>query len=263
MLWKLLKYDFRSMFKQFAFIWPAALLLALVNRFILPFENNEANVSIENGELLAVITITVFIGVLIAMFVVAMVFILQRFYRGLLGDEGYLMHTLPVSAWQLVASKLVCALFVTVANMAVACLAVFLLFPISWWDLFDLELWRAIFRGLAQHPDTLLYLFEFCLLMLAGLALAMTTLYLAMAVGHLFARRRVLMSVVAFFAIDVAVSVAIDAAGRLGLLNWLDILVMRGQDHAASLAYLVLILIPTALFFWGTSYILKTRLNLE
>ena len=31
MFGKLLKYDFRSMWKQFAFIWPAALALALVN----------------------------------------------------------------------------------------------------------------------------------------------------------------------------------------------------------------------------------------
>jgi len=39
MFWKLLKYDFRSMFKQFAFIWPAALALALYRpavRCILP-----------------------------------------------------------------------------------------------------------------------------------------------------------------------------------------------------------------------------------
>lgn len=33
MLGKLLKYDFRSMGKQFAFVWPAVLVLALVNRF--------------------------------------------------------------------------------------------------------------------------------------------------------------------------------------------------------------------------------------
>ena len=32
MFGKLLKYDFRSMLKQFAFIWPAALALALVNQ---------------------------------------------------------------------------------------------------------------------------------------------------------------------------------------------------------------------------------------
>ena len=33
MLGKLLKYDLRSMLKQFAFIWPAALVMAVVNRF--------------------------------------------------------------------------------------------------------------------------------------------------------------------------------------------------------------------------------------
>ena len=31
MFGKLLKYDFRSMFKQFAFIWPATLVLAVIN----------------------------------------------------------------------------------------------------------------------------------------------------------------------------------------------------------------------------------------
>lgn len=33
MLGKLLKYDFRSMWKQFSVIWPAALILAFINRF--------------------------------------------------------------------------------------------------------------------------------------------------------------------------------------------------------------------------------------
>lgn len=33
MLGKLLKYDFRSMWKQFSVIWPAALILAFLNRF--------------------------------------------------------------------------------------------------------------------------------------------------------------------------------------------------------------------------------------
>lgn len=255
MLWKLLKYDFRSMFKQFAFIWPAALVLALINRFTIPWSGGDSG-------LLPVITMMVFGGVIFAMFVVAMVFILQRFYRGLLGDEGYLMHTLPVKSWQLVASKLICAIFVTVISLIVALLSLCLMAPLNWWDLFDSELWQTIFRGLAKHPDTLLYLFEFSLITLAGLALAMTTLYLAMAVGHLFSRRRALMSVVAFFAIDIAVNVASDVAGRLGLLNWLDLLANTG-DHAAFWVATVVMLVPAALFFWGTSYILKTRLNLE
>ena len=36
MLFKLLKYDFRSMWKQFSIIWPAALIIGLINRFTLP-----------------------------------------------------------------------------------------------------------------------------------------------------------------------------------------------------------------------------------
>ena len=130
MLGKLLKYDFRAMWKQFSVIWPAALVIALINRFTHPF-NRQGGLGVEN-ELLAVITITVFIGVMCAMFVVAMVFVLTRFYRGLLGDEGYLMHTLPVKTWQLVLSKLVCAIVVTVVNVAVSFLAMFLMMPINW-----------------------------------------------------------------------------------------------------------------------------------
>lgn len=259
MLWKLLKYDFRSMWKQFSIIWPAALVIALVNRFTLPFEQGHANLEMGDGGLLSVITMSVFVGVLIAMFVVSMVFILKRFYQGLLGDEGYLMHTLPVKTWQLVASKLICAVFVTVVNTIVAVLAMFLLFPIHWTELLDMELWQIIFRGLAKHPDTLLYLAEFCLLLLSLLILSLTMVYLAMAIGHLFQRRRVLMSVVAFFAIDIVINFVTNFVGNRNFLGTL----LEMDNHAALLLFAVLMLIPAALFFAGTSYILKKRLNLE
>ena len=151
MLGKLLKYDFRAMWKQFSVIWLAALVIALINRFTLPF-NRKGGLGAEN-ELLAVITITVFIGVMCAMFVVAMVFVLTRFYRGLLGDEGYLMHTLPVKTWQLVLSKLLCAIVVTTVNVVVSILAMFLMMPINWIVVFDVELWMRLVQGLMLRPD--------------------------------------------------------------------------------------------------------------
>ena len=49
-----------------------------------------------------------FIAVIAAMLVIAVIFVVSRFSKGLLGNEGYLMHTLPVRPWQLVASKLIC-----------------------------------------------------------------------------------------------------------------------------------------------------------
>lgn len=259
MLWKLLKYDFRSMWKQFAIIWPAALVIALINRFTLPFEQNHSDFVLVDNGILSVITMSVFMGVLFAMFVVSMVFILKRFYQGLLGDEGYLMHTLPVHTWQLVASKLVCALFVTVVNSIIAVFAMFLLFPINWSELFRFDLWQEIIRGLSEHPDTILYLVEFCLLMLTALAVGLTMVYLSMAIGHLFARRRVLMSVVAFFAIDVVCNVIVSLVDDWGVWG----IVSRLEDHAAFWVGILLMLVPAALFFAGTSYILKNRLNLE
>ena len=149
MLLKLLKYDFRSMWKTFSLVWAACLVLALVNRFTLPFEG-QTNATIGPGDgILAFITALVFFGVLFAMFVAVMIFVIQRFYKGLLGDEGYLMNTLPVPTWQLVLSKLVCAVFVSIASMVITFLACLILVPIRWDRVFSMaffmELWEGLF----------------------------------------------------------------------------------------------------------------------
>ena len=260
MLGKLLKYDFRAMWKQFSMIWLAALVIALINRFTLPF-NRQGGLGTEN-ELLAVITISVFIGVMCAMFVVAMVFVLTRFYRGLLGDEGYLMHTLPVKTWQLVFSKLVCAIVVTVVNVLVSFLAMFLMMPINWIEVFDMELWKRLVQGMLRQPDALLYLAEFFLLCVVALSLMVTMVYLSMAIGHLFHRRRVLMSVVAFFALDIVGNLLISLFGELGIMEILDAMVLW-SSHGGFWVGITLLLLPAVLMFFATSYLLKHHLNLE
>ena len=148
MLWKLLKYDFRAMVKSFAILWPASLVVALVNRFTIPFDQPLDN------ELLAVVTMVAFFSVLFAMCVAVLIFIVQRFYKGLLGDEGYLMHTLPVRTWQLVASKLICALVTSVVSIAVAILAIIILFPIKWETVFNLATFRALWAALTRRDFT-------------------------------------------------------------------------------------------------------------
>ena len=260
MLGKLLKYDFRAMWKQFSMIWLAALVIALINRFTLPF--NKGNGLVEERELLAIITITVFIGVMCAMFVVAMVFVLTRFYRGLLGDEGYLMHTLPVKTWQLVLSKLICAVVVTVINVAVSILAMFLMMPIDWTALFDVIQWQRLVQGLLKQPDALVYLAEFFLLCVSALVLMVTMVYLSMSIGHLFHRRRVLMSVAAFFVLDIVGNLVIGLVNELGLLRFLDQMEVWG-GHTGFWVGISLMLIPAVLMFLASSYLLKHRLNLE
>ena len=81
MFGRLVKYDFRSMFKQFGFIWPAALLLALVNHFTLFGLNSTSTV----GETTAGMAMLVYVAILMAMFIITMIFVIQRFFKGLLG----------------------------------------------------------------------------------------------------------------------------------------------------------------------------------
>jgi hypothetical protein len=62
-----------------------------------------------------------------AMFVITLVFVIQRFRNNFLKDEGYLMFTLPTSPWQLVASKALAALCAFVAACVVTALSVMIL----------------------------------------------------------------------------------------------------------------------------------------
>lgn len=259
MLWKLLKYEFRAIWRQFAILWPAALVLALANRVTLPLADHNLPSNAGGNSILVTITMSIFAGVLFTMVVVSMIFIIKRFYQGLLGDEGYLMHTLPVQTWQLVASKLICAVAVTAINAVIAVMSMFLLIPVQWAELFDWKIWNMLFRGLAQHPDTILYLFEFALLALALLVFGLTTLYLSMAIGHLFQRRRALMSVAAFFVIDILCNIVTDAMNGWGLPS----VFVNSAEHASIWICILLMAVPAALFFAGTSYLLKHRLNLE
>ena len=98
--------------------------------------------------------------------------------------------------------------------------------------------------------------------MLQYTAPVMIMIYLSMALGHLFSRRRVLMSVVAFFALDIVGNLVISLVNELGLLGFLDEMAVWG-GHTGFWVGITLLLIPAVLMFLATSYLLKHRLNLE
>lgn len=264
MFGKLLKYDFRSMFKQFAFIWPAALALALVNHFTVNGMDSANSVS----ETTAGISMLVYVAILMAMFIVALVFTIQRFYKGLLGDEGYLMHTLPVKPWQLIGSKLLCAVVTTFLSVVVAVLSILVILP---WGREDFQ---ELFQGLKyifshwniQATHGVIGVLEFCLMMLVSFATGFLQLYLAMSIGHLFNKNRVAFSVIAFIAVNAVMTTLLNAVSP-GLEHILNNIV-GNWDTAASFHSTVWIVIAgelvfSAVYFAGTEYILRKKLNLE
>lgn len=256
MLLKLLKYDFRAMWKQFSLIWGAALALALVNRFTL-FRDTANTIFSEDGVLMFA-----FMAVIVAMFVLAVIFVVNRFSKGLLGNEGYLMFTLPVRPWQLVLSKLICGTVTWVGCGVVALLSPALMIPFNLPDLLQFPFWPDIFRGLIKHPDVLVLMAEFCLATLSFLVLFIASMYLAMAIGHLFSRHRRLISVAAFIGLYILIANLYDWVFSYKFVQSL-MNVTTSNVHGSMLTVSAVMLLPAAAFLAAVCWILENKLNLE
>ncbi len=266
MFGKLLKYDFRSMLKQFAFVWPAALVLGLMNRFTI---NSFVTSTSSAMETISGITMLVYVAILMAMFIIAVIFVIQRFYKGLLGDEGYLMHTLPVKPRQLIGSKLVCAVVVTFVSILVAIASILLIVPLEASD------YANFFRALGEMnrdygANFVFFWVELLVFFLAGMAEGYLMLYAAMAIGHLAHKNRVLWSVVAYIAINTAVDALTGKLVNFYVITdehlFQRMVISMGEWnawHTSIWTAIAVTAVLAAVFYVVTSYILGKKLNLE
>lgn len=248
MLLKLLKYDFRAMWERFSLIWGAALALSLVNRFILLRRFGE-DIPI-NPDLFSL----GIVSVIMAMFVITISFVIRRFSKGLLGSEGYLMHTLPVRSWQLVLSKLICGVVTWIISGMIAFASPVLMTPMHYW--------REIIRGLAQNPDTVLLFLEFFLLVVSAIIQIIAAIYLAVSIGHLFVHRHRMVSIAAFIGLYVLLANVYDRVFSAEWVRWL--MNMTNVDvYRSLLTAVAIMLIPAAVFLAAVCWILDHKLNLE
>ena len=105
MFGKLLKYEWKAMMKTMLPIYGATMVLAAVNGFLFQ--------SILGGWMdrsalfstMQTTAITLYMLILMIMGVFTAVMIVQRCYKGLLIQEGYLMFALPVKTWTLILTK--------------------------------------------------------------------------------------------------------------------------------------------------------------
>lgn len=267
---KLLKYDFKSVIWPFALVWPAALILSVVVRFTV-FElwsQSEWGWNVLSGAMLIV-----FFMVLFAMSVIAWVLAVLRFYKGLLGGEGYLMHTLPVKTWQLIASKLLCASVISWCCGLVTAASVVIALPIELEDY--LWFFQEIYRLLGNYTGhAYLFLTEAVVLSLVGTVTGYLRVYLAMGIGHLFNKDRVALSVVAYlvmggissFVSRIAMSILSSVLSESDFLRQLlgqGVAAVLSTVHAAVWVSCAFSVLAGAVVFAIVNYILNRKLNLD
>lgn len=256
MLGKLIKYEYKATSRTFIPIYIALLLVAVINRIF-----RMGDIDVAWG-----ISTLALVGLFIALGVLTIIVIVQRFNKNLLGDEGYLMFTLPVSSVQLIVSKLVISIVWAITSSIVA----FATFLILLGDApFFKELftdWNQIwaeFTLVVQEQmnisNPIWFLVIIVVIMLLSYISFIFTIYLSLAAAQLpvFNKHRGVVGFAAFFVINLVSSTCTQI---------LDLVIpesVASNFSSASLVMIIITLIMCSVVFIGIKWILDKHLNLE
>lgn len=278
MLGKLIKHEFRATARIMLPVMGALLVLALLaNLSIRGLTSGLSDVPVLR---ILFVLIVVFFGIaIIATIVMAIVLMVSRFYRNLLKDEGYLMFTLPVSAHELVWSKLI----VSMVWFLLTGLLIFLVMGLTALNLANTNLemiieqfpsWQEISQFLREagiQREVITLICQAGLGILLGAIVTCLHFYAAMSLGHMFTKDKILLSIVFFIGISFAFNLLSTAYGFVGFglsgmaEHWDSMENSGVLSSFSSIAWhgLVISAIQGALLYLATILGLKKGLNLE
>ncbi|MGM9538377.1 MAG: hypothetical protein ACI3VN_08610 [Candidatus Onthomonas sp.] len=266
MLSKLLKYEFKSTCRTFLIVYVVMAALSVLTGAL-----DRANAVFE-----AILPIWVILTFLTTLFFFAAVIIttvlnINRFYRGLFKDEGYLIHTLPVRSWQIIAAKLIPAVIWTIATVAVMMVSMALMLLTS--TALTGTDWGEVFSGLLyvlSHLDfvDISGVLQILLMLLILLVSTILQVYASLSIGQLFPRHRVAWSVAAWFVLGSIQSISMN------LLSWLETtfvlkdasileLTFSGNFDLGFAIAMIYYLLWCAVFWAISQLVLSRGLNLE
>jgi len=202
MLKKLFKHEMRSTAKTFMWLYIAFLVISLVCALFMRLGPNDAG-GAPGAFPTALVAILMMLYVLAtaAIAIGTVVVIILRFYRNLLGDEGYLMMTLPVSRNELILSKLFVSVIWSVCSAALVFLSVLIIVAGT-----------GTFAGLSQSIGEIItagaplgqWIVFFVIALIVSCFSGVLTLFAAMSIGPNLLKNRLGGSILAFIIIIVA-----------------------------------------------------------
>ena len=277
MLGKLMKHEFRATARIMLPVMGAMAALALLaNLSIRGLAGNLSDVPML--KILFTLIIIFFGAAVVATVVMSLVIMVSRFYRNLLKDEGYLMFTLPVSVHELIWSKLIVSLVWFLATgllifLVMALMALNLSHTNIEMILKQLPSWSEILGWLDEagvRGQVITFLVQIVLGTLIGIIALCLHFYGAMALGHMFSKDKVLLSIVFFVGISFAFNLMEMGYGVVGFgLSDLENLDMSsGREGLAFVSNVIwhgigLSAVQAAVLYLAAFLGLKKGLNLE
>ena len=255
MFWNLVRYEFKNVNKWYLALYAAVLVLSV----LIGMQGHYYNyVSFKDSQpVLLFFLALVFGGLMITLGISTIFLIIKRFKGSVYDRQGYLTLTLPVSEHHIITAKLVGAFIWSILSSTVLALSAFIIVTITvpeW--ISNSELIPLVGTFL---PQLSLMGVSFLLNTISGIL----CIYLAISIGQLFNEYRTALAVVAYIGIQIVI-------GFIGVFfntstNFYVNSLAGFNDNFYMGAGISIVeeLIFIAIFYLGTYYILRNKVNLQ
>lgn len=229
MLGKLIKYEMKSTWKVIGalLLFMLAMTVLASFSFYTPMWRNMATGTRKAGvlDIMGLLLLFTYFFTLFGVIWGALIYIAVHFYKSMYSDQGYLTHTLPVSAHQLMGSKILVNgiwLLLIMVVMLLSCIGLVATIVVS--DPSGGEnMWALIWEGgkgvsatmnealRVAGLNTSQYLTAVVITILVGPFVSVASVFGALTIGQLFTKYKVIMGIAGYFAIGLIQNIIVVA----------------------------------------------------
>lgn len=275
MLGKLIKHETRATSRIFLPLYGALLILTIFTKLVMAigapdFFSEAASNNNNIAEIILGISFTLYFVLIVGICVMTLVMIIQRFYKNLFTDEGYLMFSLPVKTWELVLSKLLVGMIWS-AVCTVMIVLTFFIFSLGAFSMMELsQTIRSAYSMfyLQTGMELNLFMAELIIFILVQTVASILMIYVSIAIGQLFNQHRIVAAFGAYIVITIAMQIIMSIAMAVFAIGNLENMVLNGSEAMTTVQWLIngstaLNVVLGIGFYYVTHTIMKKRLNLE
>mgnify|MGYP000970003050 FL=1 len=277
MILKLFKYDFMNIGKKLIPFYIAALVIGIINRFLL-LTTDISRMERENNFLTmfgSPLLYFAYFVVVFGIFCMTVFVIITRYSSSIYGNEGYLTNTLPLKPSQIIWAKLINFLIWIFISYFIIFVSLFILFPFDFFIrniIKDTEFYQDL-NTMVKEFFSSKYIFMSILQLIYNFfahVQSILIIFLSIAIANLFKSYKVVVGVIAFFIISIIFSF-IGASVTYSTISNLDVPVIYGDTDPTiflslrngTITSILYSLISSVLLFFGVHYLHTHNLNLE
>lgn len=263
MLGKLIKQEWKATWKYLILANGGILLFSIIGRigqYLIPDQNSSLSVL---GNIAATVYMSAYIFSLIGVFFITHILLIVRYYKNFYTDEGYLMHTLPVSPASKLFSKFIVNFTWYIVNLFCTVIAlIILLFPFGEAEIAFTAFGKSLdfVSEILNAPIWLIIIF-FLILGVVSIIHSIMKYYFCISVGANFSHKIIgaILTYGVLYVISQIASVIFLVASSIGFTE------APGPNHfwILMIFQLMLTLILAVLYTLTTHYMLSKKINLN